>query len=100
MVNMVAAKRVKYPHGPTGREYAPGEPFTALSERDAKGLFISGKAKYGTADVPSLVDLPREVMTRQVKAEGATETPEVNADAGEPKPKGRRYKRRDLQAEE
>lgn len=100
MVNMVAVKRVKYPHGPTGREYAPGEPFTALSERDAKGLFIAGKAKYGTVDVPSAVDLPREVMTRQVKAEDAPEPTEVNADAGEPKPKRGRYKRRDLQAEE
>jgi hypothetical protein len=71
MVDMVAAKRVKYPHGPDGREYAPGEAFQALSERDAKGLFIAGKATYGTAAKPSAVDLP--VMQRATKVEPLAE---------------------------
>ena len=30
MIKMVAIRRVKYPHGPSGREYDPGEGFEAL----------------------------------------------------------------------
>lgn len=73
MTQMVATKRVKYPHGPTGREYAPGESFAALSERDAKGLFIAGKAKYGTA--ANKTDLPAEVM-KPAKVEKVEEAPD------------------------
>lgn len=55
-MNMVALKRVKYPHGSAGREYAPGEPLVALSERDAKALYVSGRARYGEA--ANKTDLP------------------------------------------
>ena len=57
MQQMVATKRVKYPHGPDGREYAPGEAFTALSDRDAKALYIAGKARYGAT--ANATDLPK-----------------------------------------
>ena len=59
-MNMVALKRVKYPHGPAGREYAPGEPLVALSERDAKALYVSGRAKYGEA--ANMTDLPKPAV--------------------------------------
>lgn len=88
MTAMIAEKRVKYPHGPTGREYAPGEPFTALSERDAKGLYIAGKAKYGAP--ANKTDLPAEVM--QPKAEEAPEETVF--------PLSRHYQRRDMRAED
>ena len=82
MIKMVAIRRVKYPHGPTGREYDIGEGFEALSERDAKGLFVAGKAKPGEAE--NKTNPPKQV----VKVE------EVVAE-----PQSPLYKRRDMQAE-
>jgi hypothetical protein len=72
MVPMTAAKRVKYPHGPTGREYAPGETFHALSDRDAKGLYVSGKATYGGKVVKNKTDMPKvEAKAKEVAEERA-----------------------------
>jgi hypothetical protein len=83
-MHMVAVKRVKYPHGNAGKEYQPGEPFEALSERDAKGLYIAGKAKYGKA--ANKTDLPKPAVTvKEVEAE--------------PAPLSRSYLRRDMTAE-
>jgi hypothetical protein len=89
-VSMIAAKRVKYPHGPDGREYRAGEDFEALSERDAKGLYVSGAARYAAPfekKARSVVDIPK----RAVKAV----EPEV---AEEPAPLSGTYLRRDMQA--
>jgi hypothetical protein len=66
-MEMVALKRVKYPHGPTGKEYTSGESFTALSERDAKGLYISGKARYGAAS--NKTDLPKPAKVEEAPVE-------------------------------
>jgi hypothetical protein len=72
MVPMTAAKRVKYPHGPDGKEYAPGETFSALSERDAKGLYVAGKAIYGGAAPKNKTDLPKsEPKAKEVAEERA-----------------------------
>lgn len=90
-MEMIALKRVKYPHGNTGREYAPGEAFTALSERDAKALSISGKARpcrqgRAKAAPSSPAALPAAAMT----------TPDPNQD-GESR---LQYQRRDMQAQD
>lgn len=85
MIDMIAAKRVKYPHGHGGREYQPGEPLKALSERDAKGLFVSGRAIYGKPT--NKTDLPKPVT----KAKEAPAEPEA--------PLSRSYHRRDMVAE-
>lgn len=85
-MQMVALKRVKYPHGPSGKEYAPGETFEALSERDAKALSIVGKAEYGQKK--SKTDLPKEAMKRAPKKEAAEA----------PAPLAPTYQRRDMQA--
>lgn len=86
MVSMIAAKRVKYPHGHTGKEYKPGEPFTALSERDAKQLYIRGVATYGKP--ANKTDLPKKAA----KIEEAPVEPEA--------PLSRTYHRRDMQAQD
>lgn len=89
MTNMVAVKRVKYPHGSSGREYAPGEPFTALSERDAKGLYFAGKATYAgpsTEKRTTSVDLPEAAH-------------QAKEDVSEPAPLSGSYLRRDMRAE-
>jgi hypothetical protein len=85
MMQLVAKKRVKYPHGPTGKEYAPGETFDALSERDAKALVIVGKAEYGKPT--NKTDLPADVM-KPKKVEEAPVEPETPL----------RYQRRDMRA--
>lgn len=38
MVKLVALKRLRYPRGPSGKEYVAGETFEALSEKDAHTL--------------------------------------------------------------
>lgn len=84
-MEMVAAKRVKYPHGPTGKEYGPGEAFEALSERDAKALFISGKATYGKPT--NKTDLPRKkeeaVVTTPLSETGRYQRRDMRAEAGQ-----------------
>ena len=80
MIKMVAIRRVKYPHGPTGREYDIGEGFEALSERDAKALFVAGKARQGEAE--NKTNPPKQVVKVE---EVAAQSP--------------LYKRRDMQAE-
>jgi hypothetical protein len=87
MVDMIARKRVKYPHGPTGREYAPGDKFAALSDRDAKGLYVSGRAVYAEKAVPkSPAELPAAAMAP------AETLPNQNGESR------RRYERRDMTA--
>lgn len=93
MVNMVAVKRVKYPHGHTGKEYQPNEPFVALSDRDARGLYVAGKARYGEKDEAprNPTDLP---VARAAKSEPLTETDDPNSDS-----RRGHYQRRDMTAE-
>lgn len=85
-MKMIALKRVKYPHGPSGKEYAPGEAFTALSERDAKALYVSGRARQAERDVPVS---PAELPSAAAVSEAAPNQ------EGESR---RQYQRRDMQA--
>ena len=100
-MKMEALKRVKYPHGPTGRAYAPGEKFEALSDRDAKALSLVGKAKILEDKKANPVDLPAEVMKPKAKAMKADEPEpkEEPAAADVPLRRGRFYHRRDMKAE-
>ena len=100
-MKMEALKRVKYPHGPTGREYAPGEKFEALSDRDAKALSLVGKAKILEVKKANPVDLPDEVMKPKAKAMEPEPAPqEAPVEADVPLRRGRFYQRRDMKARE
>lgn len=90
-MQMIALKRVKYPSGPAGREYKSGEPLTALSDRDAKALWIAGRAKYVATSSPA--------PTYQTAALAPEPAPVPLDEA--PQPRARRgYRRRDMTAED
>lgn len=99
MARLVALKRVRYPRGPDGKEYAPGEEFETAGnyeERDTKVLVIKGEAKpaegqYQTRAMSADPERP--------KTQAVNEVPVVNV-TDEPTPAKRVYRRRDMTAED
>ena len=97
MLRLIALRRVKYPHGSAGREYAPGEGFDALSERDAKVLKAAGRAKDAPeVERPKLVEIKAPVYRTAAVTPAPTVEPETETDV----PAKRQYRRRDMSAEQ
>lgn len=91
-LNLVATRRVKYPAGSGGTEYDVGQPFKALSEKDAKVLVAVGRAKYAEQAI-NKTNLPkRQILTTAVKP--------ADPLAEAPQPGRKTYSRRDLTPEE
>jgi hypothetical protein len=95
MIKMIASKKLKYPHGSSGKEYKAGDKFEALSERDAKTLNIIGKAAYDTKGKRKTVDLPTKAMEPQPPVE----EPKVEEVKAEEPVEVPTYNRRDMRAE-
>ncbi len=79
-MQVTRGRPIRYPSGPTAREYRQGQEFDVLSERDAKALQLIRAAK--------LVDHPTTITTREMKAEPP-------AAVEQPTPR-RQYRRRDM----
>lgn len=60
-MKLVALKRLRYPRGPSGKEYAAGDTFEALSEKDARTL--------------KLIRVAEEPSSKKPKAEKPVEPP-------------------------
>lgn len=89
-MHLIARRKLRYPRrGPDAREYAAGEHFHTRTDRDAEALLLvrfaekAPEHKLAVAEQKSLdVDGPAEVT-----GDGAA-------------PGGRRYRRRDMRAED
>lgn len=99
MAKMVTLKRLRYPRGGTdGKDYAPGDEFETLSDRDTKALSLLRLAKVAEPTVPLPV---KRGPGRPSKS--SYQTADVKAEEPEPQvepPYVRRYGRRDMTAED
>lgn len=91
MPRMVALKRVYYPSGGRGgKEYQPGEKFDVDNTKFAESLRLVGKAKI----VPDDPVQTTKTETREMTAS------DVDVTDTEQEPQTRRYRRRDMVAED
>lgn len=97
-MKLVAMKRLRYPSGPEGKEYQPGQEFTALSDRDAKALTLVRAARAVDAPAPkSAAKASPEPIAAQPNL---LTTASMKAEDEAPTPAPRRYRRRDMQPED
>lgn len=109
MTKLVALKTLRYPRGPGGREYGPGDPFDVPSERDAKALKLVRAAEDApVAARPVKAPAAREAKVPAVVSSHTPNAPEdgpvapVSTESAESLVPGKsgRYRRGDMRAEE
>lgn len=122
MATLVALKTLRYPRGPSGREYGPGDSFDVASERDAKALKLVRAAKdapvvapvkappmaqAAKAPPPAADPVPEKAHPAKARRAEAPKTPDgpvapVSTESGEALVPGNsgRYRRSDMRAEE
>lgn len=88
-MHLIARRKLRYPRrGPDAREYAPGEHFYTSTDRDADAFLLVKFAEKAPEHKPAVAD--QKSLDVDSPGEGS----------GDGAAGGRRYRRRDMRAED